>query len=202
MLVLLNNQIPDSIAVAVERIKEYAFRSLRLQNYPEKDWDGDRVNVEKQMPYWIETEYAISPNNAPVVDFFKTYYRWLFDYDEGYGCGFYLEDIRDIFYVKYDFLQAYADDVFRGDLDLSVYKELRQNFIKFYICHERDYVRLRGTTYGIEYLLKSLFGVTTAKVVTLSPASIQIESNLDENYQDLVKLIGCPFGFDVTFITV
>lgn len=200
MMVLLNNQTPDSIAVAVERIVDRVFKALRASEFPEKSWDADKIVIETQFPFWIQKLYSQSPSNAPVIDFFKYYYRWLFDYEDGYGCGFYIENFRDISNIKSDFLQAYADEIFRGDLDLSSYPELVDNFRKFYLYHDRDYLRLRGTPDGIAYILKSLFGATTVSAVTVAPGLIQITSNVNSSYENLIKTISCPFGYDVTFI--
>jgi hypothetical protein len=202
MLVLLTEKPPPSIAAAIEELVKQTFRLLKINDYPEKDWDGDKVNIKAQMPLWVEKLYASSPSNAPVVDFFRFYYRWLFDYEDGYGCGFYIENFRDILYVKSDFLQPYADEIFRGAFDLSTYPELKDNFRKFYLFHDRDYLRLRGTQDGICYLLKTLFGATIATAVTTSPTSIQITSNVSSSYESIITELGCPFGFNVTFVYV
>lgn len=199
MLLLLNNIPPDSLQVGIDRIATLVQNNLRALQIPEKDWDGDLINIDTQFPKWIQDLYVEDSSNAPVVDFFKYYYRWLMDYDDGYGCGFYLEKLRDILYVKDDFLQAYADDVFSGALDLSTYPELKTTFRKFYLCYARDYFKIRGTPEGIIYALKSLFGATTATVITTSATNIKITSNVSSTYHDLIRTTVCPFGFTVTF---
>jgi hypothetical protein len=204
MLTLFNAETPDSIATAVEAIVERALRYIRALNLPEKNWDGDAITIKTQFPQWIQDLYEQNPDSAPVVDFFIFYYRWLFDYEDGYGMGFYLEDLRDIALINSDFLQPYADDVFSQQLDLTEYSELVENFRTFMLSHDRDYRRIRGTPEGIEYFIKTMFDITTVNVITTSAANILIEtdSTLSSSYQNLVKDLACPYSFNVTFTVV
>jgi hypothetical protein len=204
MLTFFNAQTPDSIATAVEAIVEKALRYLRALNIPEKNWDGDAITIKTQFPQWIQDLYEQNPDSAPVIDFFIFYYRWLFDYEDGYGMGFYLEDLRDIALINSDFLQPYADDVFSQQLDLTEYSELVENFRTFMLSHDREYRRIRGTPAGIEYFIKTMFDVTTVNVITTSSANILIETDsaLLSNYQNLVKDLACPYSFNVTFTVV
>lgn len=204
MLTLFNAETPDSIATAVEAIVEKALRYLRALNIAEKNWDGDAITIKTQFPQWIQDLYEQNPDSAPVIDFFIFYYRWLFDYEDGYGMGFYLEDLRDIALINSDFLQPYADDVFSQQLDLTEYSELVENFRTFMLSHDREYRRIRGTPAGIEYFIKTMFDVTTVNVITTSSANILIETDsaLSSNYQNLVKDLACPYSFNVTFTVV
>ena len=204
MLILFNSgsQTPDSLQQAVEQIVETVYRRLRASVFATKNWDGDILNIESQFPNWIQQQCSADSEAFPVIEFFKYYYRWLFDYDEGYGCGFYLEKIRSILDVKQEILQAYADDVFSKQLDFTEYPELVAGFRCFYLLHARDYVNIRGTPTGIEYFIKSIFGAQTANVITINSAEIEIETDVtNTDYQNLIKTLACPYSFNVTFTT-
>jgi len=202
MLTFFNANTPDSVQTGIDTFVRKAFAYLREQNIPEKNWNGDAINIKTQFPQWIQDLYEQNPDSAPVIDFFIFYYRWLFDYEDGYGLGFYLEDLRDIALINSDFLQPYADDVFSQQLDLNEYPELVENFRRFMLCHDKDYRRIRGTPEGIEYFIKTMFAMDTVSVTTTSAASILIETDtaLSASYQQLVKDLACPFSFNVTFI--
>lgn len=203
MILFFNNSpgafVPDSIQTGIDRIIEqvrFRARSLRI---PEKKWDGDKIQVQKQFPKWVQTGYQNLPSKVPSIDFFINYYRWLFDLEEGYGCGFYLEDLRNISNIPERFLQVYADVIFAGQLDLDVYPELKENFRKCLLTYHRDYVKIKGTPEGMEYILKSLFGATVAQVSTSYGTNIRVVTDMNSNYQNLFKLLACPFSFDVIF---
>lgn len=199
MLLIFSEPVPDSLEVGIARIVNNVYNTLRSLQIPEKNWDGDLISIDTQFPKWIQDLYAVDTANAPVIEFFKYYYRWLMDYEDGYGCGFYLENLRNILLVESAFLQAYADDVFGSELDFAEYPELVDSFRTFYLCHARDYFYIRGTPDGIVYILKSLFKCSTASVTTLSPANLKIVSDLASSYEDLVKSLACPYGFNVIF---
>lgn len=202
MILFFNNSpggfTPDSIQTGIERVVAGTMKALKAQNLSTKDWDGDKINVKKQLPIWIQTIYDENPANAPVVDFFIEYYRWLFDH-EGYGFGFYLEDLRDPFYLPSFLYQAYADLIFYGQLDFEEYPELLDNFKSFLINYHEKYVPIKGTPDGLVYVLRSIFGATTASVFTTSNANIKIITNLNSNYRDLFVRLACPYSFNVTF---
>ena len=114
----------DSVQTGIDRIVQTTFKLLRDQRISEKEWDGDKIQIKKHFPSWVQKQYDVDPNTAPVIDFFTYYYRWLFAY-EGYGMGFYLEDLRDIHYVPDAFLQAYADLVFSGNLNFATNRSVK-----------------------------------------------------------------------------
>lgn len=205
MLVFFNNSpgasTPDSVVTGINRIVEQTLLTLRSLNLPEKKWDGDKIQVKKQLPKWVQNTYDEYPSRAPVVDFFINYYRWMFDLEEGYGCGFYLENLRNLSNVPDKFLQGYADILFAGELDLDVYPELKNNFRKCLLTYHRDYVKIKGTPDGMRFILKSLFGATVAEVSTQYATNIKIITDMDSNYQNLFKLIACPFSFNVSFVS-
>jgi len=191
----------DSIQTGIERIVNTTFKLLRAQGISEKEWDGDKIQIKNQFPSWVQKEYANNPTAAPVIDFFTYYYRWLFDYSDGYGMGFYLEDLRDIHYVPDAFLQAYADLVFSGNLNFDDYPGLVTNFRRFYMTYD-VYTRIRGTQEGMAYILKSLFGVTTLSIVVSAGGRYTVTSNLNVSYQTLFKTLACPYSFQITFVSV
>jgi len=201
MILFFNNspgaQTQDSIQTGIERIVVGALQSMRQQSLSTKEWDGDEIDPKRQLPKWIQNLHDTDPENAPVVDFFIEYYRWLFDKD-GYGFGFYLEDIRDPFYVPSFLYQAYADAIFYQQLDFEEYPELLNNFQTFFINYYEKYVPIKGTPDGLAYILKSLFGATTVSI-TSTASTITIISDLDENYRELFKKLACPFSFNVSF---
>ena len=188
----------DSVQTGIERIVNTTFKLLRDQGIAEKEWDGDKIQIKNQFPSWVQKEYVTNPTSAPVIDFFTYYYRWLFDYSDGYGMGFYLEDLRDIHYVPDAFLQAYADLVFSGNLNFGYYPGLETNFRRFYMTYD-VYTRIRGTQEGMAYILKSLFGVTTVSISVSAGGRYIVTSDLDSSYQTLFKTLACPFSFDITF---
>jgi hypothetical protein len=199
MLFFFNN-VPDSIETGIDKIQKLVKSFLRESNIPEKAWDGDKINVKQQFPDWILDAYNTSNSDAPVVDFFIFYYRWLFDLEDGYGLGFYLESLRDPVKIPNDFLQGYADYVFYDQLDFEEYPELLDNFRGFLFNYQKYYVPIRGTPDGLAYVLKGLFGVTSLNVITTSGGRITIQSDLDSTYQELFKKIACPYSFEITFI--
>jgi hypothetical protein len=197
-MTLFYNFTKDSVQTGIERIVKTTFKLLRDQGIAEKEWDGDKIQIKNQFPSWVQKEYAANPTSAPVIDFFTYYYRWLFDYSEGYGMGFYLEDLRDILYVPDAFLQAYADLVFSGNLNFGAYPGLVTNFRRFYMTYD-VYTRIRGTQEGMAYILKSLFGVTTVSIVVSAGGRYTVTSDLNPSYQSLFKTLACPFSFEITF---
>lgn len=199
-MTLFYNFTKDSVQTGIERIVKTTLKLLRDQGIAEKEWDGDKIQIKNQFPSWVQKEYDTDPTAAPVIDFFTYYYRWLFDY-EGYGMGFYLEDLRDIHYAPDAFLQAYADLVFSGNLNFGTYPELVSNFRRFYMTYD-VYTRIRGTQEGMAYILKSLFGATSVSIVVTSGGRYTITSDLNSSYQTLFKTLACPFSFQITFVSV
>ena len=191
----------DSVQTGIDRIVQTTFKLLRDQGIAEKEWDGDKIQIKNQFPSWVQKEYVTNPTSAPVIDFFTYYYRWLFDYSDGYGMGFYLEDLRDIHYVPDTFLQAYADLVFSNNLNFATYPELVTNFRRFYMTYD-VYTRIRGTQEGMAYILKSLFGVTTVSISVSAGGRYTVTSDLNSSYQTLFKTLACPFSFEITFVSV
>lgn len=205
MILFFNNspgaQTSDSVETGIQRIVATVLEALKSQRIPDKQWDGDYIQVEKQFPVWIQKLYKNNNTEVPVIDFFKAYYRWLYNID-GYGMGFYIESIRDVSYVPDVFLQAYADIVFYEELDFSEYPELTNNFRNFYLNYHKYYVQNRGTPDGMCYILKSLFGASYANVTTTSPTTIRVISDIKDEYKNLFVKLACPYSFNVKFATL
>lgn len=205
-MILIFNNTPgfgsqDSIKTGIDRIVAAVEKSQTLKQIKTNNINDDGIKIKQQFPVWMQQLYEENPNNVPVIDFFIYYYKWLFDLN-GYGLGFYLEDLRDPFYVPDIFYQAYADLIFYNQLDFSEYPELLPNFKTFFINYYEQYVPLRGEPDALVYILKSLFGATTETVTTTNSASILVVSNLDSKYYNLFKRLACPFSFDVTFKSI
>ena len=206
MILFFNNSpgafTQDSIQTGIEKITKAVAETLASQRLSSKEWDGDQIKVENQLPAWIQTLYEESPSNAPVIDFFKSYYRWLFTENaqigEGYGLGFYLENIRDPFYMPTFMFQAYADTIFYDQLNFEEYPELLDNFKTFFVNYYEKYVPIRGTPDALAYILKSLFNCSVESI-TSTAATITIISTLDKQYFDLFKRLACPYSFNVNF---
>lgn len=205
MILIFNNTqgfgSQDSIKTGIDRIVAAVEKSQTLKQIKTNNINDDGIKIKQQFPVWMQQLYEENPNNVPVIDFFIYYYKWLFDLN-GYGLGFYLEDLRDPFYVPDIFYQAYADLIFYNQLDFSEYPELLPNFKTFFINYYEQYVPLRGEPDALVYILKSLFGATTETVTTTNSASILVVSNLDSKYYNLFKRLACPFSFDVTFKSI
>jgi len=205
-MILLFNNTPgfgsqDSIKTGIDRIVAAVEKSQTLKQIKTNNINDDGIKIKQQFPVWMQQLYEENPNNVPVIDFFIYYYKWFFDLN-GYGLGFYLEDLRDPFYVPDIFYQAYADLIFYNQLNFTEYPELLVNFKTFFIHYYDQYVPIRGEPDALIYILKSLFGATTATATTVNSGTILVVSNLDPKYYNLFKRLACPFSFDVIFKSI
>jgi hypothetical protein len=206
MILFFNNSpgasTQDSVEVGIKRIAQAVLQTLEVQNVDSIESEGDLIKVENQLPSWLKKLYTDNRQNAPVIDFFKAYYRWLFTEDaqlgKGYGLGFYLENIRNPFYMPSFMYQAYADIIFYEQLNFEEYPELQNNFKTFLINYYEKYVPIRGTPDALAYILKSLFNCSVESI-TSTAATITIISTLDKQYFDLFKRLACPYSFNVNF---
>lgn len=197
-MILLIQGIPTEATMIASLVANLRAAYLAAGS-PDVTWDGDAVRLSQQFPQWIVKRAEADPTDAPVLQWFQYYYRWLFDID-GYGLGFYLQAIRDTRTVPERFLQGYAD-IYMPGLVLSDHPELMDNFRKFLVNWQANYAERRGTPEGIRYALCTLFGATpgTTTVTTTGAGIISIVTDMDSTYNDLVRQLCCPVGFIVQF---
>lgn len=197
MIVPLIINTPDyTLAMKIDRIVNNISAAYVLQGSPEISWDGDKIILENQFPKWIVQAWQDDTTNAPVIDWFKYYYRWLFSLDYGYGCGFYFTEIRDFMKIPDIFLQAYAD-LYMPGLDFSENPELMDGFRKFLLKSKTDYFDKKGRDSAILYAATTLFGGTpeATSVVSVGGGIIEITTDMDESYNDMLRTWCCPVGF-------
>lgn len=180
----------------VARIRDNITSAYTLQGSPEISWDGDKIILKNQFPKWIVQAAVDDPTNAPVLDWFKYYYRWLFSLDYGYGGGFYFTEIRDFMKIPDIFLQALAD-LYMPGLDFEENPELMDGFRKFLLKSKTDYYDIKGRAEGILYTIVTLFGGTESgsSVISAGGGIIDITTDMDASYNDMLKSWCCPAGF-------
>ena len=166
-------------------------------------WKGDDLPVNSLFPKWILKEAEENPNSVTIVQIVKSYYRWLYSIDLGYGAMVPWEEIRDPAKVPEKLLLAYADHYFPGAdfSENSVLNDLLPNIRMFALNSELNYFNLKGTPIAIKYLLTTLLGISdlACSVYSGSPGFLNIVGGVPDKYKPFLNEHVYPAGVVVTY---
>ena len=133
----------------------------------EESYCASPLNIQSQLPFWINQNYGSNDGEQYLVSFLQAYYNWMY-------CGFKKEDINltpydieellnidsvpDIFLDEY--VKAYAPFITRA----AILPADRQNLRKFLRSIKTDFLINKGTENSYRYLLKILFNVSNVTI--------------------------------------
>jgi len=133
----------------------------------EESYCASPLNIQSQLPFWINQNYGSNDGEQYLVSFLQAYYNWMY-------CGFKKEDINltpydieellnidsvpDIFLDEY--VKAYAPFITRA----AILPADRQNLRKFLRSIKTNFLINKGTENSYRYLLKILFNVSNVTI--------------------------------------
>ena len=113
---------------------------------------GDDLTTESLFPAWILKEAEKDPNNVTIVQIVKSYLRWLFSLELGYGGCVDWENMQLPLKIKDKLLEGVADGYFPGE-DFSPTSDLYDilpNLRKFSVNVDANYFNIKGTMPAIK----------------------------------------------------
>jgi hypothetical protein len=207
-MILLFNKIPVTQESKINAIvaKAKAAYGSEFYNVQGKYWKGDDLTVEALFPNWIIQEANDDPSNVTIVQIVKSYLRWLFSIDYGYGAYINWETIRCPNEIDEKLLAGLADLYFPGEdfSSTSNLYALLPNLKKFAIHADLNYFNIKGSMNAIRYLLITLLGlpISSCFVYTGSPGIVIIRANVPEKYKPFLSRSVIPAGMTVIYQAV
>lgn len=203
MILLLNN-IPVTLDSKISKIVSLASSALGsdFTDVEGERWLGDNLTMEALFPQWIIKESKDDPSNVLIVEIIKSYQRWLFDIERGYGAAVPWETIHVPQKITNKLLLGLADLYFpQFDLSGAEFSEILPNLRKFAINVDANYFHRKGSAEAIHYLLVTLLGIPyeSCEVVTGSPGFIIIRANVDEKYKPFLNKCVYPAGVVILY---
>jgi len=191
-----------------EEVNQSAVPFLKfLQNLPEgtvaESYCTSPLNIESQLPFWINQNYGSNTGEQYLVSFLQAYYNWMY-------CGFKKEDINltpydieellnidsvpDIFLNEY--VKAYAPFI----TPAAISPQDRQNLRKFLRSIKTDFLINKGTENSYRYLLKILFNVSNVTIDYPKKYLMRMNGgkyiDLSWDISGATGIIDLPTGFD------
>ena len=191
-----------------EEVNQSAIPFLKfLQALPEatvsKSYCTSPLNIESQLPFWINQNYGSNTGEQYLVSFLQAYYNWMY-------CGFKKEDINltpydieellnidlvpDIFLNEY--VKAYAPFI----TPAAISSQDRQNLRKFLRSIKTDFLISKGTENSYRYLLKILFNVSNVTIDYPKKYLMRMNGgkyiDLSWDISGATGIIDLPTGFD------
>lgn len=206
-MILLFNNIPVKLKRKVEIMISTAQSVLGSEffNVAGSRWLGDKLTIESLFPKWIIKKSEESPSEVLIVEFIKSYQRWLFDVERGYGAAVPWEKIHAPNQIPNKLLLGLADLYFPSfDMSTSDFTEVLPNLKRFSIKAEENYFRIKGSPQAIQYLLISLLGLSydACEVVTGSPGFLIVRGDVPEKYKPFLNKCVYPAGMKVLYESV
>lgn len=206
-MILLFNNIPVKLKRKVEIMISTAQSILGSEffNTAGSRWLGDRLTIESLFPKWIIKKANENPSEVLIVQFIKSFQRWLFDLEMGYGAAVPWETIHVPQKIPNKLLLGLADLYFpRFDMSGEDFADILPNLKKFSIKVEENYFRKKGSPEAIQYLLISLLGVPyeSCEVVSGSPGFLIVRANIDLKYRNFLNKCVYPAGITVLYESV
>lgn len=206
-MILLFNNIPVKLKRKVEIMISTAQSILGSEffNTSGSRWLGDNLTIESLFPKWIIKKANENPSDVLIVQFIKSFQRWLFDLDHGYGAAVPWETIHVPQKIPNKLLLGLADLYFpRFDMSGEDYSDILPNLKKFSIKVEENYFRKKGSPEAIQYLLITLLGIPygSCEVVSGSPGFLIVRANVDSKYKDFLNKCVYPAGITVLYESV
>jgi hypothetical protein len=206
-MILLFNKIPVTLDRKIQETVERALAELGsdFYNYDGSYWFGDNLTVRSLFPNWIYKASIEDPDNISMVQIIKSYLRWLFSEQYGYGGKVDWENIHCPFTINDKFLEALADSYFPSQ-DFSITSDLRDllpNIKKFALKAELNYFNIKGTPEAIKYLLTTLLNlpINQCTVQSGSPGFVIVKANVPEKYKTFLNECVYPAGIIVLYET-
>lgn len=206
-MILLFNKIPVKLNKKIEIMISKAKEILGSEffNVAGSRWFGDKLTVQSLFPKWIIQKEKDDPNNVLIVQIIKSYQRWLFDIERGYGAAVPWETIHVPHKLTDKLLLGLADLYFpEQDFSSDVLKPLLTNLKTFSLHVEENYFRKKGTPDAIQYLLVTLLGLPydLCEVVTGSPGFLIVRANVPDQYKDFLNKSVYPAGIEIIYESV
>lgn len=206
-MILLFNKIQASLEVKIEEMVSSVKSLLGSDFYDLKGtpWFGDKLTVKSLFPNWIYKKSIDDSSNVLIVQIVKSYLRWLFSEEYGYGGKVDWENIQCPYSIKTKLLEGLASkyfplENFSEDSDL---RDLLPNLKKFAIDCDLNYFNVKGSEQAIRYLLVTLLDlpITECKVQTGSPGFIIVRANVPEKYKPFLNSSVYPAGTYILYET-
>lgn len=203
-MILLFNKLPITLKRKIQIMVSLAQTALGSEffNVSGSRWLGDRLTIQSLFPKWIIQKAKSDPSNVLIVEIIKSYQRWLFDIERGYGAAVPWETIRVVPNIPDKLLLGVADKYFPSqDFSSSNLSITLPNLKKFCIKAEENYFRKKGTPDAIKYLLITLLGVPYSEcdVVTGSPGFMIVRANVPDQYKAFLNKCVYPAGIIVLY---
>ena len=169
----------------------------------EESYCASPLNIQSQLPFWINQNYGSNTGEQYLVSFLQAYYNWMY-------CGFKKENINltpydieellnidsvpDIFLDEY--VKAYAPFITRA----AIRSEDRQNIRKFLRSIKTDFLINKGTENSYRYLLKILFNVSNVTIDYPKKYLMRMNGgkyiDISWDISGATGIIDLPTGFD------
>jgi hypothetical protein len=206
-MILLFNKLPVTLDSKLNKMLEIAKAELgsEFSNVQGSRWLGDNLTPEAVFPRWIIKEAEDNPSEVLIVQIIKSFHRWLFDLERGYGAAVPWETIHVPHKIPDKILLGLADLYFpRYDMSSQNFSEILLNLKTFSIKAEENYFRKKGTPDAIRYLLITLLGIpyNACEVVIGSPGFLIVRASVDEKYKDFLNKCVYPAGMTVLYESV
>lgn len=206
-MILLFNNIPATLEAKISKLVELAKSTYGSDFYDVENnrWTGDSITTESLFPKWIIQEYKQDSNNVLIVELIKSYNRWVFSLDYGYGSAVPWEYLRDPQKIPTKLLVGLADLYFpKADFTSSPLNDLLPNLRKFALRCEDQYFNIKGSPKAIKYLLTSLLDLpySTCEVFTSSPGFIIVRADVPEKYKPFLNKCVYPAGTTILYESV
>lgn len=204
-MILLFNHLP----VTLERkIAEFIIRAKEtygsdFYNIAGEGWKGDNLTVDSLFPTWVLREAENDPENVAIVQIVKSYLRWLFSSEYGYGAYIEWETIQVPQKISDSILEGLADKYFPGAdfSSTSDNRDLLQNLKKFSIQSDANYFNVKGSQQAIKYLLTTLLDLPQDDVTisTSSAGFFTVKANVLDKYKPFLDQHVYPAGTVVLY---
>lgn len=206
-MILLLNKLPVTLKRKITKMVGLAIETLGSNFYDINGnrWMGDKLTIESLFPKWIIEKSKKDSSNVLIVDIIKSYQRWLFDVDRGYGASVPWETIHVPHKLNDKLLLGLADMYFpQADFSSSDLSDLLPNLRKFSINVDANYFHRKGSLEAIHYLLITLIGIPyeSCEVVTGSPGFIIVRANVPEKYKNFLNECVYPAGTVILYESV
>lgn len=206
-MILLLNKLPVTLKRKITKMVGLAAETLGSSFYDVSGnrWMGDKLTTESLFPKWIIEKSKKDSSNVLIVDIIKSYQRWLFDVDRGYGASVPWETIHVPHKLNDKLLLGLADMYFpQADFSSSDLSDLLPNLRKFSINVDANYFHRKGSLEAIHYLLITLIGIPyeSCEVVTGSPGFIIVRANVPEKYKNFLNECVYPAGTVILYESV
>lgn len=168
-------------------------------------WNGDKLTVESLFPDYILKEYELYPSKVRIIPIVKNYLRWLFSMEYGYGAYVNWENIRTGLLMDKKLLEGIAEEYFPGeDFASDELSDVLPNMRSFSLFAEDNYLRIKGTSKAIKYVLVQLLNLpyNTTTVTTYSNNVIKIYGTVPDKYKPFLNRNVYPAGTSIIYENV